>query len=259
MFWIFRTDRCFALIRSGLPQEGDGGRAAGRYLDWRERRWRAGRHRHDLDGREFGDAMLTDGTIASVSCFASTACTAVGSDTNPSGIDVTLAERWNGTDWQQQATPNPVGDTTSSVAPSLVGVSCPTAGFCVAVGNYGSGFNQAGAGRGLEWGRLAGSARGHAGRRHLQRARRGLLRLRAILRSDRGRFNCRPRSDVERDVVDAPVATRDRRCRGTVGVLRELQLLPVGGCLRGRGQRGRPAGGGVEWHLVDRSRRRGPS
>jgi hypothetical protein len=90
------------------------------------------------------NATVTGGNIESVSCSASTACTAVGTDLNTAGIHVTLAERWNGTDWQRQATPNPAGDTTSSVAPALVGVSCPTAGFCVAVGNYQSGFVQSG-------------------------------------------------------------------------------------------------------------------
>ena len=93
------------------------------------------------------NVTLTGGTIESVSCSASTACTAVGSDLNTSGVDVTLAERWNGTGWQREATPNPAAPTgyaTSSVAPSLVGVSCPTATFCEAVGNYQSGFLQSG-------------------------------------------------------------------------------------------------------------------
>jgi len=90
------------------------------------------------------NATVTGGNIESVSCSASTACTAVGTDVNTAGIDVTLAERWNGASWQRQATPNPAGDTTTSVAPALVGVSCPTASFCVAVGNYQSGFDQSG-------------------------------------------------------------------------------------------------------------------
>jgi hypothetical protein len=90
------------------------------------------------------NVTLTGGSIESVSCSAASACTAVGSDHNTSGVDVTLAERWNGTAWQREATPNPAGDTTSSVAPTLTGVSCPTAAFCVAVGNYQSGFNQTG-------------------------------------------------------------------------------------------------------------------
>lgn len=90
------------------------------------------------------NATLTGGTIESVSCSASTACTAVGSNVNTSGVYVTLAERWNGTGWQRQATPNPAGGTTSSAAPTLLGVSCPTATFCVSVGSYQSGSFAAG-------------------------------------------------------------------------------------------------------------------
>jgi hypothetical protein len=87
---------------------------------------------------------LPGGNIESISCSAATACTAVGTDLDTSGLSVTLAERWNGTDWQRQATPNPAGDTTSSVAPTLLGVSCPSASFCVAVGTYQPGFVKAG-------------------------------------------------------------------------------------------------------------------
>ena len=52
------------------------------------------------------NVTLTGGSIESVSCSAANACTAVGSDHDTSGVDVTLAERWNGTDWQREATPN---------------------------------------------------------------------------------------------------------------------------------------------------------
>jgi hypothetical protein len=90
------------------------------------------------------NVTLSGGNVESVSCSAPTACTAVGTDLNTSGIHVTLAERWNGTNWQRQATPNPTGDTTSSVAPTLLGVSCPSANFCAAVGNYQPGSVQAG-------------------------------------------------------------------------------------------------------------------
>jgi hypothetical protein len=90
------------------------------------------------------NVTLPGGSIESVSCSAATACTAVGTDLDTSGIHVTLAERWNGTDWERQATPNPTGDTTSAVAPTLLGVSCPTASFCVAVGTYQPGYVKAG-------------------------------------------------------------------------------------------------------------------
>jgi hypothetical protein len=89
------------------------------------------------------NVTLSGGTIESVSCSTPTACTGVGTNLNTSGIYVTLAERWDGASWQRQATPNPPGNTTSSVAPNLLGVSCPAATFCAAVGEYQSGFIQA--------------------------------------------------------------------------------------------------------------------
>jgi hypothetical protein len=82
------------------------------------------------------DATLPGGNIHSVSCSAPKACTAVGTNLDTSGIDVTLAERWDGTSWQRQATPNPPGNTDPSATPDLLGVSCPAAGFCAAVGEY---------------------------------------------------------------------------------------------------------------------------
>jgi hypothetical protein len=61
-----------------------------------------------------------------VSCTSVNACTAVGH------ANGSLAERWNGTTWTIQSTPNPAG--WKSV--SLSGVSCPTATACTAVGYY---------------------------------------------------------------------------------------------------------------------------
>lgn len=82
------------------------------------------------------DATLTGGTIESVSCSSAGACTAVGDNLNPAGIKVTLAERWNGSTWQRQRTPNPPQDTVPSVSPDLRGVACPAAAFCMAVGAH---------------------------------------------------------------------------------------------------------------------------
>jgi len=67
-----------------------------------------------------------------VSCAGSSDCTAVGDsatnyDANPTS---SLAERWNGTRWAVQATPDPPGAHTST----LDGVDCPTPTTCVAVG-----------------------------------------------------------------------------------------------------------------------------
>ena len=67
-----------------------------------------------------------------LACSASTACTSVGMYKNSSGTKVTLAERWNGSEWSIQTTPNPSGATESW----LDGVSCPAATTCTAVGFY---------------------------------------------------------------------------------------------------------------------------
>ena len=68
--------------------------------------------------------------LNAVSCTSATACTAVGNYTASGGTQVTLAERWDGTNWSVQATPNPAGATASD----LLGVSCATATACTAAG-----------------------------------------------------------------------------------------------------------------------------
>ena len=71
-------------------------------------------------------------SLAGVSCTSSSACTAVGRYVNSSSVEVTLAERWNGTEWLVQSTPNPSGAKASSLA----GVSCTSSSACTAVGRY---------------------------------------------------------------------------------------------------------------------------
>jgi hypothetical protein len=72
-----------------------------------------------------------------VSCTSASACSAVGSYVNSSGVEVTLAERWNGTSWSIQSTPNP----TEAKGNVLRGVSCTSSSACVAVGSdYTGGF-----------------------------------------------------------------------------------------------------------------------
>src|SRR5215467_13227659 len=68
--------------------------------------------------------------LQAVSCTSATACTAVGSSST-STTTVTLAERWNGTKWSIQHTPNPTG---ASFVP-LKAVSCTSATACTAVGS----------------------------------------------------------------------------------------------------------------------------
>ncbi len=80
-------------------------------------------------------AGATQSYLKDVSCTSATACTAVGDYHNSSGAVVTLAERWNGTSWTIQTTPNPSGATNSS----LNGVSCTSSAACIAAGNDNSG------------------------------------------------------------------------------------------------------------------------
>jgi hypothetical protein len=71
--------------------------------------------------------------LASVSCFAADACTAVGNTSTNGGAPpspTTLAERWNGSAWTIQPTPAPTGSTVNE----LQSVSCPARQFCMAVG-----------------------------------------------------------------------------------------------------------------------------
>jgi hypothetical protein len=99
------------------------------------------------------NATLPGGKLESVSCSAAEACTAVGTYRNTSGINVTLAERWTGTAWHHQRTPNPAIDTNPIVRPDLTGVSCPAANFCEAVGTYftGNGFPGIGVSMAQSW------------------------------------------------------------------------------------------------------------
>lgn len=71
-------------------------------------------------------------------CTSANACTAVG-DT-PEGLiaSVPLAERWNGSSWHIQSTPKPAG----SAVTQLIGVTCPSAHLCFAVGVASKGSRQ---------------------------------------------------------------------------------------------------------------------
>jgi hypothetical protein len=71
----------------------------------------------------------TSGYLFGVSCSSSTSCTAVGYYTNSSGMDVALAEVWDGHTWTIQTIPNPTGVSWQAV-------SCSSANSCTAVGYY---------------------------------------------------------------------------------------------------------------------------
>jgi len=70
-----------------------------------------------------------------VSCVSATACTVAGAYIHTStsgGIDRTLIESWNGTNWSVVPSPNRAGANGGSV---LDGVSCASATACTAVGS----------------------------------------------------------------------------------------------------------------------------
>ncbi len=72
--------------------------------------------------------------LSGVSCPTATDCTAVGNYTVPStGVDITLAEQWNGSEWTVEATPNPAAADRYS---QLTSVSCSAASACTAVGGF---------------------------------------------------------------------------------------------------------------------------
>ena len=65
-----------------------------------------------------------------MSCSAANACTAVG-DYGASGRVLTLAERWNGTSWAVQTTPDRIAAPDSY----LSSISCTSATSCTATGS----------------------------------------------------------------------------------------------------------------------------
>ena len=66
-----------------------------------------------------------------MSCASPDACTAVGWHSHVLGLDLPLAEHWNGSVWAAQPLP-----FVKNANGSLGGVSCPTPAYCVAVGSW---------------------------------------------------------------------------------------------------------------------------
>ncbi len=71
-----------------------------------------------------------EGFMTGVSCTSATSCIGAGDYINSSFTYVTLAERWNGTAWTVQPTPNPSGAFLLQVT----GLACSSASACTAVG-----------------------------------------------------------------------------------------------------------------------------
>ncbi len=83
-------------------------------------------------------ALAPNGHLSAVSCLSVASCWAVGYSHDGSGVDVSLAEHWDGTRWAIEATPNPHrGNNTF-----LTGVSCSSPTACTAVGDYVDGVGQ---------------------------------------------------------------------------------------------------------------------
>jgi hypothetical protein len=80
-------------------------------------------------------AKTAAGLLFAVSCPSRSDCIAVGDVTRRGGLTVPLTERWNGTKWVDQQAPLPAGHGRVSY---LGGVSCPSPGYCIAVGYSGN-------------------------------------------------------------------------------------------------------------------------
>lgn len=90
-------------------------------------------------GGRYGTALY------SVSCASLVACTAVGGSNEPADQigappAVFLVERWNGTSWTAQPTPNAT-NSGAAYGAQLSGVSCVSATTCEAVGGTDSASN----------------------------------------------------------------------------------------------------------------------
>jgi hypothetical protein len=77
-----------------------------------------------------GEKQRTE--MTGVSCWSTTGCAAAGYFIDASGVPSTLIERWDGSTWSQQETPNPPGDLQKI----LNSISCSSATACVATGFY---------------------------------------------------------------------------------------------------------------------------
>lgn len=71
--------------------------------------------------------------LSGVSCTAASACTAVGDRSTPTGANVGLAARWNGSRWTVETSRRPGGAANFA----FNSVACASASRCVAAGQYG--------------------------------------------------------------------------------------------------------------------------
>lgn len=79
--------------------------------------------------------LANEAFLDGVSCVATSACTAAGSDLlNPSGFGL-LAESWSGMKWSIQTTPEPANPNSTQ---EFSGISCTSVAYCMAVGSAGA-------------------------------------------------------------------------------------------------------------------------
>jgi hypothetical protein len=71
-----------------------------------------------------------NGEFEAVSCYATNRCMAAGENDSASGSIAPMSQEWNGSSWVIQSVPAP----TSANYSYFVGIACPTANDCIAVG-----------------------------------------------------------------------------------------------------------------------------
>jgi hypothetical protein len=112
----FSTSFCMA---TGYDADGAGQTLA---EEWKGKSWIVLTSPNAVD--------TTNNALEGVSCPSANFCMAVGAFETSSGNDQTLIEEWNGSNWGIAGSP----DTSSADYDVLLGVSCTSVIFCMAVG-----------------------------------------------------------------------------------------------------------------------------
>ena len=73
--------------------------------------------------------------LLDVSCSSASACASVGIYRDSGGLQTSLVQRWNGTSWSHQSSPNPESSTNTV----FQGISCVASSPCVGVGDWNNG------------------------------------------------------------------------------------------------------------------------
>ena len=77
-----------------------------------------------------GPSGSSDSRLLSIACYSTSGCTAIGSWTTSSYVNLTWATTWNGSRWMIERTPDPSGAANSQ----LYSISCTSSTTCAAVG-----------------------------------------------------------------------------------------------------------------------------